>query len=101
MCYFFAVPLGFLMPISEAGINLSWLNSLSNILIAIGVIGFGAGVVIKTLEYMGDLYLKHKSRGRIFDFADFTYYSLQDYAFWLNSICFVLAFFFMSYFFWH
>lgn len=37
----------------------------------------------------------------IFEFGEMAYYSLKDYASWLNAICFTIAFSLLSYFFWN
>jgi hypothetical protein len=52
MCYFFAVPLGVLIPVSQTGIDLSWVSVLANILLAIGVCGLGAILLIRILDLL-------------------------------------------------
>jgi hypothetical protein len=37
MCYFIAIPIGVILPITEAGINISWLSTVGNIFLGVGL----------------------------------------------------------------
>ena len=101
MCYFFAIPLGLLIPLDNSGVNYTWLRYIADLLLFIGVCGFGLVFVIRVAALTSAIYKNHSEGRRLFSLGDFTYYSLTDYAFWLNAVCFILAFTIITYFFWH
>lgn len=70
------------------------------------LIGIGCGIIIftvmvKLLMALYSLYKYREQNGELFDLAELTYVSMRETAFWVNAVCFMLAFTLLSWFLWN
>ncbi|CAD8042913.1 unnamed protein product [Paramecium primaurelia] len=101
VCFFIAIPIGVFLPLY----NLYQYSSLQ--IIAYIFIGIGMIMLLLVLFYFFFQSLKAIKRAKeladqiIPTFDEFKYYNLTDLAFCINSVCFLLSYFIISYFFWY
>ncbi|CAD8052814.1 unnamed protein product [Paramecium sonneborni] len=101
VCFFIAIPIGVFLPLYNL-YHYSSLQIIAYIFIVIGMI-----VLLLVLFYFFIQSMKAIKRAKeladqvIPTFDEFKYYNLTDLAFCINSVCFLLSYFIISYFFWY
>ncbi|TNV74418.1 hypothetical protein FGO68_gene94 [Halteria grandinella] len=98
-CYFFAFPLGLLLTLSDAFNDYSIAISAYT-LMGIGLIPFVL-VVLYYLFVIGIYLFKLPSQAVNLNFAPYKYLDLTNYAFWLNSIGYIISFHFTCFYVWN
>ncbi|CAK75391.1 unnamed protein product (macronuclear) [Paramecium tetraurelia] len=101
VCFFIAIPIGVFLPLYNL-YQYSSLQVISYIFVVIGMI-----VLLMVLCYFFYQSLKTIKRAKeladqiVPTFDEFKYYNLTDLAFCINSVCFLISYFIISYFFWY
>lgn len=98
-CYFFAFPLGLLLTLSDAFDDYSIAISAYT-LMSIGLVPF-ALVVFYYLVVIGIYLYKLPKLAENLNFKPYRYLDLTNYAFWLNSVGYIISFHLICYYVWN